>query len=43
MGHAVADLARERGYTITTVLGFKDNASGSGISRDRLGETDVVI
>ncbi len=43
MGRAVADLARERGFTITAMLGFRENASGSAITRDRLGETDVVI
>jgi 4-hydroxy-tetrahydrodipicolinate reductase len=43
MGRAVADLARERGYTVTAVLGFRDNENGAAITRERLGETDVVI
>jgi 4-hydroxy-tetrahydrodipicolinate reductase len=43
MGRAVAELARERGDTITAMLGAKENGSGSAITRDRLGDTDVVI
>ena len=43
MGRAVADLARERGCTITAMLGAGENASGGAITRDRLGDTDVVI
>ena len=43
MGRAIADLARERGYTITAVLGARENARGSAITRDRLGDTEVVI
>ena len=43
MGRAVADLARERGYTITAILGSRENAGASAITRDRLGDTDVVI
>jgi 4-hydroxy-tetrahydrodipicolinate reductase len=43
MGRAVVDLARERGYTITKTLGARENADGRAITRDSLGDTDVVI
>jgi 4-hydroxy-tetrahydrodipicolinate reductase len=43
MGRAIGDLARERGYTVTAVLGLADNVDGRGITRDRLGDTEVVI
>ena len=43
MGRAIAELARERGYTVTAVLGLAENAHGGAISRDRLGDTEVVI
>ena len=43
MGRAVADLARERGWTVAAVLGMKENEQGSGLTRQRLGDTDVVI
>jgi 4-hydroxy-tetrahydrodipicolinate reductase len=43
MGRAIAELARERGYTVTAVLGLADNANGAAITRDRLGDTEVVI
>ena len=43
MGRAVSELARERGYVVTTMLGLADNADGSAISRERLGDSDVVI
>ena len=43
MGRAIADLARERGWIVTALLGIKENERGSGLTRDRLGDTDVVI
>jgi len=43
MGRAVADLARERAWTVTAVLGIKDNEHGAALTRERLGDTDVVI
>ncbi len=43
MGRAVADLARERGCTVTAMLGFRENEHGGALTRDRLGDTDVVI
>ena len=43
MGRAIADLARERGHAVTAMLGLADNENGSAITRERLGDTDVVI
>lgn len=43
MGRAVAELARERGYEVTAVLGPAGNVNGDAITRDRLGDSDVVI
>jgi 4-hydroxy-tetrahydrodipicolinate reductase len=43
MGRAVSDLARERGYVVTTMLGLADNSDGGAITRERLGESDVII
>jgi 4-hydroxy-tetrahydrodipicolinate reductase len=43
MGRAIADLARERGYSVTAMLGAEDNQKGGGITRDRLGDTEVVV
>ena len=43
MGRAIAELARDRGYAVTAVLGETDNPEGTGITRERLGDTEVVI
>jgi 4-hydroxy-tetrahydrodipicolinate reductase len=43
MGRAIADLARERGYAVTAMLGVDGNENGTGVTRDRLGDADVVI
>ena len=43
MGRAVVDLARERGYTVTRTLGAGDNPDGRGITRETLGDADVVV
>ena len=43
MGRAVADLARERGMTVAAVIGLDDNPDGAAITRERLGNTDVLI
>ena len=43
MGRAIAELARDRGYVVTAVLGETDNPEGTGITRERLGDTEVVI
>lgn len=43
MGRAVSDLARERGYVVTAMLGLADNPDGGAISRERLADSDVII
>ncbi len=43
MGRAIAEMAKARGWTVTTVLGEKDNPDGSGITRESLKGADVAI
>ena len=43
MGRAVVELARERGLTVTKTLGASDNPGGRAITRESLGDADVVI
>ena len=43
MGKTIADMAKGRGWTVTTVLGQKENAGGSGITRESLKGADVAI
>jgi 4-hydroxy-tetrahydrodipicolinate reductase len=43
MGRAIADLARERGFVVTTLVGASDNANGTAITRERLGDAEVVV
>jgi 4-hydroxy-tetrahydrodipicolinate reductase len=43
MGRAIGELARERGIIVTKTLGVADNPGGSAISRQTLGDADVVI
>jgi 4-hydroxy-tetrahydrodipicolinate reductase len=43
MGKAVADMARRRGWTVTAVLGEKENADGRGITRESLNGAEVAI
>lgn len=43
MGKTLAAMAKERGWTVTTVLGEKENPEGSGITRDSLKGADVAI
>jgi 4-hydroxy-tetrahydrodipicolinate reductase len=43
MARAIAPRAEERRHTITAMLGEKDNANGTGITRERLGNPDVTI
>jgi 4-hydroxy-tetrahydrodipicolinate reductase len=43
MAKAIAPRAVERQHTITVMLGESDNAKGTGISRERLGNPDVAI
>jgi 4-hydroxy-tetrahydrodipicolinate reductase len=43
MARAIAPRAVERGHTITVTLGEQDNPNGTGITRDRVGNSDVAI
>ena len=43
MGRAISDLARERGIAVTALIGASDNENGKALSRDRLGDAQVVI
>lgn len=43
MGRALAAMAKERGWTVTTVLGEKENPDGSGITRESLKGAQVAI
>ena len=43
MGRAVADLARERAFVVTAMLGSDDNADAEGVTRDRFGDAEVVV
>ncbi|HEX6053712.1 MAG TPA: NAD(P)-binding domain-containing protein, partial [Gemmatimonadaceae bacterium] len=43
MGRAVAALAAERGVDVVAVVGASDNPDGRGVTRERLGDADVVI
>jgi 4-hydroxy-tetrahydrodipicolinate reductase len=43
MGQAIRQLAVERGWRVTAVVGEAENASGAGITRLALGEPDVAV
>lgn len=43
MGKTIAEMAKGRGWTVTTVLGEKENPDGSGITRESLKGADVAI
>ena len=43
MGKTVADMARSRGWIVTTVLGEKENPDGKGITRESLKGAEVAI
>jgi len=43
MGKTIADMAKARGWTVTAVLGEKQNAGGRGITRESLKGPDVAI
>jgi len=43
MGRAIADLARERAFVVTAMLGANDNTDARAVTRDRLGDAEVVI
>ncbi|HUR91342.1 MAG TPA: 4-hydroxy-tetrahydrodipicolinate reductase [Gemmatimonadaceae bacterium] len=43
MGKTIADMAKGRGWTVTTILGENENADGRGITRESLQGADVAI
>src|SRR2546430_16470331 len=43
MGQAIRQLAVERGWRITAVVGERESADGVGVSRLSLGEPDVAV
>jgi 4-hydroxy-tetrahydrodipicolinate reductase len=43
MGKTIADMAKARGWTVTTILGEKENPDGSGITRESLKGADVAV
>jgi 4-hydroxy-tetrahydrodipicolinate reductase len=43
MGRAVAELAPERGIAVVAVVGANENVGGQGLTRDRLGDADVIV
>lgn len=43
MGEAIRQLALERGWRVTAVLGERESASGSGITAATLGNADVAV
>jgi len=43
MGQAIRQLAVERGWRVTAVVGEHESADGAGISRLSLGEPDVAV
>lgn len=43
MGKTIAEMAKGRGWTVTIVLGEKQNPDGSGITRESLKGADVAI
>jgi 4-hydroxy-tetrahydrodipicolinate reductase len=43
MGRAINDLAQERAFVVTALLGAADNVGGAALTRDRLGDAEVVV
>ena len=43
MGKTLAGMAKARGWTVTTVIGEKQNPDGSGITRESLKGADVAV
>jgi 4-hydroxy-tetrahydrodipicolinate reductase len=43
MGQAIRQLALEKGWDVTAILGERDNADGGGITASTLGDPDVAI
>lgn len=43
MGNSVAQVARDKGWEVTAVLGIKESNGGKGISASTLGRPDVAV
>ena len=43
MGQAIRQLAVERGWRVTAVIGERESANGTGVTRLALGEPDVAV
>jgi 4-hydroxy-tetrahydrodipicolinate reductase len=43
MGQAIRQLAMERGWRVTALVGERENAHGVGITRQSLGEPEVAV
>lgn len=43
MGQAIRDLAQAKGWKISALLGERESAGGSGITRSTLGDADVAL
>ena len=43
MGQAISQLALENGWTVSTMIGERESAGGSGIGKGALGKPDVAV
>lgn len=43
MGQAIRQLATEKGWQVSAILGERESASGGGITADSLGKADVAV
>jgi 4-hydroxy-tetrahydrodipicolinate reductase len=43
MGHAIRDLAEAKGWKVAALIGERESAGGSGITRSTLGNADVAL
>ncbi len=43
MGQAIRQLALEKGWTVTTVVGERESARGSGINATTLGKAEIAV
>ena len=43
MGHAIRELAQAKGWKVAVMLGERESAGGSGITRSMLGDAEVAL
>ncbi len=43
MGQAIRQLALEKGWNVSAMLGERESASGSGVNAETLGNADVAV